>query len=130
MDTTAIESAEEALFADIMASSSSSAETRRGKLKVEKREKRRDGTKQRPVSMTTFPPSSAYCKAGPAGQSNGAGASRGGMIAGLLGRGLPFLKPKAFFSSVQHLPGRVESYNRNHEQLYQLKPLAASQVRC
>lgn len=127
MDITAVESSKEALFADIMASSSGSAETeRRGKLKlVEKREKRRDGSKQRPVSMTTFPPSSAYASA--AGQCNGGAASRA--IAGLLGRGFPFSKPKAFFRSEQHLPGRVDSYNRSHEQLYQLKALAASQVR-
>lgn len=131
MDITAIGSSKEELFADIMASaSSSSAETqRRGKLlQVEKREKnrRRDGSKQRPVSMTTFPPSSAYDK--PPSSAERCNGLRGG-IAGILGRGFPFSKPKAFFSSEQHLPGRVESYNENHDQLYQLKPLAASQVR-
>lgn len=122
MDITTIGNSKEVLFAEIMASASSnSAETmRRDKLpKVEKRgekNRRRDASKQRPVSMTTFPPSSAYDK-----------QCRGG-IAGILGRGFPFSKPKAFFSSEQHLPGRVESYNRSHEDLYQLKPLAASQV--
>lgn len=131
MDISSIESSKEALFADIMASTSNgSAETqRRGKLlKVEKREnRRRDGSKkQRPVSMTTFPPSSAYDK--PSSAAEQCNGLRGG-IASILGRGFPFSKPKAFFSSEQHLPGRVDGYNRSHEQLYQLKPLAASQVR-
>lgn len=130
MDITSVQDSKEALFADIMASTSGSgAEAQRRAsgssfVPVEKREKRRDGTKQRPLSMTTFPAGSAYDKSG----SAAGGTSRGG-IAGLLGRSFPFSKPKAFFSSEQHLPGRVESYNRSHEQFYQLKPLAASQVR-
>lgn len=123
MDITTVGGSREALFDDIMASSSSGETQRRNKLlKVEKREnKRRDGSKQRPVSMTTFPASSAeHC--------NGNG-TRGG-IAGILGRGLfPFSKPKAFFSSEQHLPSSVDGYNKSREQLYQLKALAASQVR-
>jgi anti-sigma factor RsiW len=113
MDGAALEGAEEALFADIMASSSGSGEPQR-KAKVEKREKRRD-TKQRPVSMSTFSPSSAFVKT--------AAASRAGRLA----RGFPFSKRKA--CSVQHLPGQVENYNKSHDQLYQVKALAASQVR-
>ena len=132
MDITNVEDSEEALFADIMASTSGSAEAQRrvssSKVEIEKRERRRDGTKQRPVSMTTFPASSAYDKPGSATAAGQNGASRSG-FAGLLGRSFPFSRPKAFFSSEQHLPGRVESYNRSHEQLYQVKPLAASQVR-
>ncbi len=121
MDIATIAGSKEALFADIMASSSENPR-RRSKMSVVKRE--RDISKPRPVSMSVFPASSAYSGGPvPADRCNGGRGS----LAGFLSRGF-FARPKAkaFFSSEQHLPGRVEGYNQSREQLYQLK---ASQVR-
>lgn len=141
MDITPVEGSGEALFADIMATGEE-PQGLQGKA-VEKRQKRKGPSisKPRPVSMTTFPAgSSPYTK--PAASASiypggGAGGTdqilqtsrRGyGSISSLFGRGFPFSKPKAFFSSEQHLSGRVEDYNSSREQLYQLKPLTTSLV--
>ena len=140
MDITAVgPSNQEALFAEMMNSSSSSLNQQLPlsgngcQVKVEKRKNKRrvDLTKkQRPVSMTTYPSGSAYSipglqtsEYGPLLMEQNSGLR--GSIASALGRGFPFAKPKAFFSSEQHLPARVESYNRSREGLFQL---TASQV--
>lgn len=142
MDITAVGSSnQEALFAEMMNSSSSPlhqqlpAATNGCQVKVEKRRNKRRGDltkKQRPVSMTTYPSGSAYSIPGlqtsehdPLMEQN---SGLRGSIASALGRGFPFAKPKAFFSSEQHLPARVESYNKNREGLFQLKAATASQV--
>ena len=82
--------------------------------------------------MSTYPSGSAYSI--PGLQTSGHGPlmehNQGlrGSIASALGRGFPFAKPKAFFSSEQHLPAKVDGYNRSHETLFQLKAKTESEV--
>ncbi len=147
MDITAVgDSSKEALFAEMMMGSNSpqlqphpapsappsSSSNSSPPPKVEKRRnKRRDVSKQRPVSMSTYPSGSSYSipslqtsEHSPLMKHNLSIAS----ISALGSRGFPFAKPKAFFSSEQHLPGRVESYNRSRDGLFQLKAETDSQV--
>lgn len=129
MDITTIP-AEEVLFAEIMASGTKAEEQhhpRQSGVEVEMRRKRRDWwtDKPRPLSMNVLPSSTE----GPSG-SPAKAASYRQRFNSALGRGLPFSKPKAFFSSEQHLPDRVEGYNRGHEKLYQLRIHSASEVSC
>lgn len=128
MDITTVEGSGEVLFADIMATGE---ESQRLQEKAEKREKKGPRiSKPRPVS---FPAGSAYSKSDsisiyPSGTDQSISRRGYGSISSLFGKGFPFSKPKAFFSSEQHLSGRVDGYNRNREQLYQLKALATSLV--
>ena len=138
MDITAVGASKEALFAEMMSSSSSSPlhlppASNGSPLKMEKRRnKRRDVSKQRPVSMSTYPSGSAYSIPGLQPSEHGPLMDHNpglrSSIASALGLGYPFAKPKAFFSSEQHLPARVESYNKSRERLFQLKAETANQV--
>lgn len=146
MDITTLRDSKEALFADIMAATSNSdnmantnchpglagrREEEEHDVAVELRrsdkKSRRVGAhspkKPRPSSMIALPTSSS------ASPSSG-GRVSGSVAAALLGRGFNFSRPKAFFSSEQHLSERVEGYNSRKESAYKLKMTqAASQVK-
>lgn len=135
MDITTVgaTSSHDALFAEMMGvggGGEQPAPQARLPLKVEKRsKKRRDGPKQqRPVSMTTFSSSPAHHpRLGNLQQQTEFAAERGSSVSlRACGMAFPFSKPKAFFSSEQHLPAKVESYNKSREGLFQLR---ASEVR-
>ena len=134
MDITAVgnTSSHDALFAEMMGVGEQPATTQQARLpalglKVEKRaRKRRDASKQRPVSMTTFSSSPAHHPRLGNLQQTEFAAERGSSVSlRACGMAFPFSKPKAFFGSEQHLPAKVESYNKSREGLFQLR---ASQV--
>lgn len=155
MDITAVRASQDALFAEMMGTAvEESARQQQQPIRlqphaaqiqqVEKRAKKRrdrDTTLQRPQSMTTFPSGSAYARFNSLQQQAGQlpadhGSSPSLMRAGCGGgtttaaaSHYPFSKPKAFFSSDQHLPAKVESYNRSHEGLFQLRASQVSQDR-
>lgn len=122
MDITAVGDSKEAMFADIM---STQLQAPSANIEMRDWKKRRDGSKPRPVSMT-IPPSSTYSspiKSGLHASLVYPSANLGGLVSGLrFAESFPFMKkPRAFFSSEQHLPARVEGYNQSREDLYQLK---------